>query len=176
MFRSKKEDGQAKEQTEQQKNIASNAYRLLHNWRTPPGSQKDGTYNGEAMIVWLENVKEICRESGHLDVGLSMVGQVFIHVPSDPDGFWIHHSAAKVLNAKENKKIRDGYLTARINSRGAYFLYSRRRRKKACGKYRERAEDAEAHGYYRIASTMRELSAIYERDAEREASRDLYDE
>ena len=59
-FRSNKQDEPAKEPTEQQKkNIASRAYKLLHNWRTPPGSQKDGAYNGEPLTIWLEKIKEI---------------------------------------------------------------------------------------------------------------------
>ncbi|MBN1235998.1 MAG: hypothetical protein JW999_08110 [Methanotrichaceae archaeon] len=176
VFRSNKEDSQVEEPTEKKKNIASLAYSLLHNWRTPPGSQKDGTYNGEAMEYWLGRVKEICRESEHLDIGLSTAGQVFIHIPSDPDGFWMHHSAAKVLNAKENKRIRDGYLIARINSRGGYFSTAGENERKLAAEYRERAEEAEAHGYHRLAATMRELSAIYQRDAEREETRTLYDE
>jgi len=176
VFRSTKEDDQAKEQTEQQKNIASSAYDLLHNWRTPPGCQKDGTFNGEALTVWLEKVNEICGDSGHLEVGLSRVGQVLIHIPPDPDGFWINHSAARVLNLKENKKTRDGFFTGVINARGAHIGTAGDGERKLAAKYRERAEETEAYGYHRLASTIRELAAAYERDAEREESRDLYDE
>ena len=48
-FRSKKEDRPVEEPTEQQKLNGANAYRLLHNWKTPPGSQEDGTYDGDAL-------------------------------------------------------------------------------------------------------------------------------
>jgi hypothetical protein len=173
-FRSNKQDSPVEEPTEQQKNIASRAYNLLHYWRTPPGSQKDGAYNGETVEHWLGRVKEICLESGHLDVGLSMAGQVFVHVPSDPNGFWMDHSAAKILNSKDNQKIRDGYFAAMINSRGGHFSTAGDEERKLAEKYQKRAEEAEIHGYYRLATTMRDLAESYERDAEREESRDLY--
>jgi hypothetical protein len=122
VFRSKKEDNPVEEPVEQQKNLAANAYSLLHNWRTPPGSQKDGTFNGDALMAWLEKIKEICHESGHLEVGLSMVGQVLIHAPPDLNGFWMHHSAAIALDAKDVKEMRDGFQTALINARGVYYF------------------------------------------------------
>ena len=119
VFRSTIENRPIEKLTEQQKNIAASAYRLLHNWRSPPGSQKDGAFDGDALNAWLEKVKEIANESGHLNVSLSVIGQVLIHTPPDPNGLWIHQSAARVLNAKENKNMRNGIYTAAISSRGS---------------------------------------------------------
>ncbi len=42
-------------------------------------------------------------------------------------------------------------------------------------KYRDQAEKLEPHGYPRLADALRELAVSYERDAERLASRDLFD-
>jgi hypothetical protein len=176
IFRSRKEDRLPKEPTEQEMNIASNSYRLLHGWRTPPGTQKDGSYNGDALMTWLEKVKEICRESGHLEVGLSMVGQVLIHVPFDPDGFLIHHSAAKALDARDAKEMRNGFQSATIASRGVYWCTGGEEERKIAAKYRSRADAVEAQGYHRFADTFRDLAAFYEREAEWEASKNLFDE
>ena len=75
----------------------------------PPGSQADGTYNGDALTAWLEDVKAACVESGHLEIALSMVGHVLIHTPPDPDGaLWLHRAAATALNAKDTGDMRDG--------------------------------------------------------------------
>jgi hypothetical protein len=75
VFRSTKEDRPVEEPTEQQKNIATNAYRLLSEWRTPPGSQRGGAYDGDALTAWLEAVKAACAESGHVEIALSRVGR-----------------------------------------------------------------------------------------------------
>jgi len=100
LFRSKNEKQTTEEPTEQTKRIATNAYRLLSEWRTSPGCLQDGSYDGDALAVWLEAVKKECTETGHFDIAMSMVGQVLIYTPADPDGVWIHRSAAKELIKK----------------------------------------------------------------------------
>lgn len=177
VFRSKKEQRPVEEPTEQQKNIATNAYRLLREWRTPPGSQKDGAYNGDALTAWLEDVKAACIESGHLEIALSMVGHVLIYTPPDPDGLWLHHSAATALNAKDANDMRDGFRTEIFNSRGVHWIDPEgREERELAKKYRAQAEEVETRGYHRLASTLRELAASYERDAELQALRDSFDE
>lgn len=176
VFRSKKEERTVEESTEHQKNIATNAYRLLREWKTPPGSQKDGTFNGDALTAWLEEVKAACMESGHLEVALTMVGHVLIYTPPDPDGLWLHHSAAEALNAKDANDMRDGFRTELFNSRGVHSWTAGREERELAEKYRTQADEVEAHGYYRLASSLRELADSYERDAERQASGDPFDD
>ncbi|MCL5125196.1 MAG: hypothetical protein M1511_11985 [Deltaproteobacteria bacterium] len=176
VFRSNKEERPVQEPTEQQKNIATNAYRLLREWRTPPGSQEDGTFNGDVLTAWLGDVKAASVESGHLEIALSMVGHVLIHTPPDPDGLWLHHSAATALNAKDANDMRDGFRTELFNSRGVHSWTAGREERELAEKYRIQAEEVEAHSYHRLASSLRELAASYERDAERQASKDAFDD
>ncbi len=174
-FPSKKEDATVEEPTEQQKLNGANAYRLFHNWKTPPGSQRDGTYSGDNLIAWLENAKKICRESGHLDIALTMIGQVLFNAPPDPNGFWINCSVANALNAKDAQKMRNGFQTAVIASRGVYNCTGGEDERNLAQKYRMRAEETDARKFHRLAETFRDISAFYEQEAEREASRDKYD-
>lgn len=177
VFQSKEEEERSVEEpTEQQENIARNAYRLLSEWRMPPGSQKDGTFNGDALTPWLEDVKAACVESGHLEIALSMVGHVLIHTPPDPDGLWIHHSAATALNAKDANDMRDGFQTELFNSRGVHGFTAGREEGELAEKYRRQADEIESRSYHRLASSLRDLAASYERDAERDASRDPFDD
>jgi len=177
VFQSKKEDLPVEESTGQQKSLATNAYHLLSGWSTPPGSHKDGTFNGDALTAWLEDVKMACAESGHLEIALSMFGHVLIHAPPDLDGLWIHHSVATVLNAKDANDIREGFRTELFNSRGAHFVDPKgREEQELVEKYRKQAEEVEYCSYHRLATTLRELATSYEHDAERQASRDFFDE
>jgi hypothetical protein len=177
VFRSKKEVHPVEEITEQQENIATNAYRLLREWRMPPGSQKYGTFNGDALIAWLEDVKLACVESGHLEISLSMVGHVLIHTPPDPDGLWLHHSAATALNAKDAGDMRDGFRATLFYSRGVQWVDPEGQgERELAEKYRTQAEEVEARGYHRLASSLRELAASYDRDAKRQASKDPFDD
>jgi hypothetical protein len=176
-FKSKNKERPIEEPTEQQKNIAQNAYRLLSEWRTPPGSQNDGTFNGDALTNWLKDVKTACAESGHLDIALSMVGRVLIHTPPDADGLWLHHSAAMALNDKDASEMRSGFRTALFNSRGAHWVDPEgKEERELANKYRIQAEEVDGRGYHRLASTLRKLADGYERDAERQAAEELFDD
>jgi hypothetical protein len=169
IFRSTKEERPAEEPTELQKSMAKNAYRLLREWRKPPGIHKDGTFSGDTLASWLEAVKEICTKSGHMEVASTMIGQVLIYAPPDPDGLWLHHSVAEILNAKESNDMRDGFRTALFNSRGVHWGSGGRAEHELAKKYMDKAEEVEAHGYQRLADSLRELAETYEREAELEA-------
>ncbi|WP_261305936.1 hypothetical protein [Paenibacillus andongensis] len=177
VFRSKfVKDTLKEELTEQQKDIATNAYRLLREWNTPPGNQIDGEFDGNALNLWFEHVKAACEESGHLEIALSMIGKVLIYSPPDPDGLWLHHSVAKMLNAKDVNDMRNGFTTELFNSRGAYWGSAGREERELAKKYFEMATEVDACGYQRLANALRLVAESYEREAEREELRDPFDE
>ncbi|MBA3390327.1 MAG: hypothetical protein H0U02_13355 [Rubrobacter sp.] len=177
VFRSKNEERLSDEVTEESKHIAENAYLLLHEWRSPPGYREDNTYDGEALTAWLDAVKEECSETGHLEIAMTMVGHALIHVPADPDGLWIHRAAAAALNAKDAEDMRNGFRTELFNSRGVHWVdpTGKPERELASG-YRAQAEAVDDTGFYRLATMLRELARSYEREAERVASREPFDD
>lgn len=175
VFRSKKEERTTEEATEEGEKIATNAYRLLSEWRTPPGCQADGSYDGDTLSRWLDAVKKECSETGHLEIAMTMLGHSLIHVPPDPDGLWIHHSAAAALNAKDARDMRNGFRTELYNSRGAHWVDpTGKPERELADKYRAQAEAVEVAGYHRLATTLRELAESYERDAESVSSREHF--
>jgi hypothetical protein len=174
VFLSKTEERPVEEPTGKQKSIATNAYRLLDHWRTPPGIREDGTYNGDSLNEWLKYVKASCTKSGHLEIALTMVGNVLIHTPSDPDGLWIHQSAAAALNARDASRIREGFKNELFNSRGTYTFTSGREERQIAEKYRKQADEVETYGYHRLAISLRQLASVYDTQAEREATRDIF--
>jgi len=175
VFRSKNEDRPAKASSQREKDIASSAYRLLSQWRTPPGTHEGG-FDGDALATWLAAVKESCGQSGHLEIALLMAGHVLVYTPPDPDGLWIHHSAAAALNAQDAGDMRAGFRTELFNSRGVHGFTAGREERELAAKYRTQADEVESRGYHRLAATLRALADEYERDAEREEVRDPYDD
>jgi hypothetical protein len=72
--------------------------------------------------------------------------------------------------------MRNGFRNALFNSRGGYYVDPEgREERELASKYRNQAEKLESHGYHRLANSLRELAVAYERDAERLASRDIFD-
>lgn len=175
VFRSEKEEVPTTEASEEEKNVATNAYRLIHMWRTPPGRQRDGSFNGDALTTWLHKVKSPCVASGHLRIAISTVGHVLAYAPADPDGLWLHRSVATALNAKDADDMRKGFTAELFNMRGVHSWTAGKKERELAEKYRSQAEKVEAAGYHRLANTLRHLAASYERDAEHEASTDPFD-
>jgi hypothetical protein len=168
IYRSKKEDQPSKEPTEESKAIASNAWGLLHEWKTPPGSHKDETFSAEHFNDWLQRVITLCAESGHLEVALINIGEVLIHAPSDPDGLWIHQAVATALNDRDAEDMRDGFRTGTHNSRGFHWVDpTGKPENELAEQFRRKAEDVENAGFQRFAVTLRGLAESYEREAER---------
>ncbi|MFJ4493894.1 hypothetical protein [Pseudomonas atacamensis] len=168
IYRSNKEEQSPREHTEKSKEIATNAWRLLHKWKTPPGTLEDGTFSKERFTEWLRKVKEDCAESGHLEVALINVGEVLIHCPPDPDGLWIHRTVAAALNDREADDMRAGFKTGTYNSRGAHWVDpSGKPERELAEQFRSKAEDVENAGYQRFAVTLKALADGYDWEAER---------
>jgi hypothetical protein len=170
IFKSDREKGDEErpEPTEEERAIGLNAYRLLHGWGTVPGTDASGVISSELLKGWIDTVKGSLEESGHLAVGLQKAGEVFTHAPPAPDGLFMSHAVASVLNREDMAELRRGYEIAIYNSRGAHFVDpTGAPEKQLSATYRQKADAAENAGYHRLAVTLRSIADGYMRDAER---------
>ncbi len=171
VFRSDKKEKTEIQPTEQEQKIATNAYRLLHGWRTVPGKNSKGDFDGELFKKWLAEVIEKTKESGHYRVAMNQIGQVLPYAPQDSDGLWIHHIVAEALNEKEADAMRSGFTCEFFNQRGVHGFSAGEEERKLAAGFSAKADALEEKGYQRIATAVRELAKSYERDAAREAKR-----
>ena len=169
IYRSKKEPKPKEETTtEQDEAIEQNAWKLLREWRIPPGTQPDGTFLPDQFNQWLKQVRESCNESGHLEAAFEHVGQVLFHCRPDPTGLWIHHAVADALNDRGSEGMRVGYVNEVVNSRGAHYIDpTGKPERNIAQRYRQKAEDVENAGYQRFATGLRRIAKDYDREAER---------
>lgn len=167
-YRSEKITKEEYKPTPDDQKIALHIYDLLKEWRRPPGLQDDGTFNESNFTKWINEVVNMCTESGHLDVALVCIGNVLFYCPPDTDGFWINRVVADTLNQKEFEKMRNGFHSEILNSRGVYCVDpSAKPEKEFALKYKKQAEDTENAGYHRLANTLRSISEFYDKEAER---------
>ncbi|MBY3359310.1 hypothetical protein HFN97_15875 [Rhizobium laguerreae] len=156
----------SKEPTEQERRSASAAHRLLLSWRTPPGQKIADGFSAPDFNKWFEMFVEKAIARGYLDIGLSKLGQVLIHVPADRSGFWIDRAVAAELDASEYDPLRSGYRTGLFNARGAHWVDPTGAPERALAdKYRLQAEVAELEGFIRLAACVRTLAKDYEQQA-----------
>jgi hypothetical protein len=167
IYRPKDKELPEKEPSEHNKAIATNAWRLLNIWQTPPGTQADGSFSQDLFKQWLKQTKETCSKSGHLEIALIHVGQVLFYCPPDPQGLWIDAMAAEALNDIEHEIMRKGFTTEVRNSRGVHWVDpTGAPEREIADQYRDRANDIENAGFHRFAASLRKLAEYYDRDAE----------
>ncbi|HEY5959832.1 MAG TPA: hypothetical protein VIV60_24930, partial [Polyangiaceae bacterium] len=176
VFRPKNQETTKDPPSERTKALARNAYGLLNEWRTCPGRQDGGSLDAQAFTTWLQDVKRITSESGHLEVALNQIGHMLIHAPADPDGLWIHHVVASALNERSVEPMRSGFTTAIYNSRGMHEFSAGKEERALAETNRRKADALDQNGYSRFATVMREFAAAYDREAEREATRDGFED
>lgn len=176
IYRSKQEAKKSGEASAEKKRVAEVGYRLLRNWKRPPGKNDDGTFDPAALKSWLTEVREICGKSGHLEVAEIHLGHVLKYAPADPSGLWIHKGAAEVLNQPQAEEMRSGYHSEWFNERGAHFDSRGAEELKLTECFKKLASEIETEGFMLLAATLRALAKGYERDAARDAAGDWMNE
>jgi hypothetical protein len=177
VFRSKNaSEDDCVEPDEHKKHLATNAYKLLIEWKRCPGTQDDESFSVELFNAWLNQARKLTEESGHAEVAQIQIGHVLTCAPPDPDGMWIHHAVAAALNLRDTREMRSGFTTQIRNNRGVYFFTHGEEERKLASDNRKRAEEIDSKGYTRFATAMRELAEQYEKQAEREANRDPFED
>lgn len=152
---------------EGKKNLATNAWRLLQNWKLPPG-MKDGVFNAEDFIDWVVAVKAKAKEVKRYEITMQEIGKVFYYYPESDGGLWLPKEVAEVIDGKDSEDIRVGYALEIYNSRGVHTIDPEGKPEIALSeKWKERAEVAENEGYPRFGAKLREVSVSYVREAHR---------
>ena len=147
-------------------NVATNAYRLLNQWKLVPGLS-NGIIDKEKLNNWYVQMIDICKKSDRLEAGLSNFGKVLYHSPKDKSGFWIDKNVAEILNRDDADIIRSGFHTEAFNSLGVINYDSEGSVFESLAKeYEEKAISADTEGFYRLAKEMRKLADTYKYEAE----------
>lgn len=174
VFRSKNDEEEDVEPDEQKQKRWRNAYNLLREWKRCPGTLPDGTLDVDAFNDWINEARKITEETGHWEVAQTQIGHILTHAPAVPDGLWIHEAVAKVLNGRDTKEMRSGFTTELFNQRGVYSHTAGREERELAQLNHDKAKALRSKGYSRFADAMREFAEGYERQAEREAERDIF--
>lgn len=146
--------------------LATNAYRLLDAWDTPPGLV-DGLMDGGALHAWLDRATELLAERGRLEVGLQQIGQVLGHTPPDADGTWPGLVVRDLIEDRQLDHVETGLYLHIVNGRG---VTSRGvedggdQERQLASDFRMKAEGV-ADVAPRLARLFRRVAGTYQRDA-----------
>ncbi len=172
IYRSENEDSESAETiSEEKKRIADNAYRLLYDWKTVPGTQQDETVDEGILLKWANEARNFCKESGHIGICDDHIGQVLAHAPGEKaDGSWPCVSVRNVIEKVASSSLEDGFVVGIFNKRGTVTksVYEGGRQERALSKeYAEYARKSEIE-WPRTAVALRRVADHYEDYAKRE--------
>jgi transcriptional regulator with XRE-family HTH domain len=169
----KEESDSAEPPTEKQKAKTESAYELLYNWRTIPGTREDGAVDEQILLNWVNQSREICRETDHLEVCDVKIGELLAHAPEEADGSWPCIPVRDVIEEIGSNALEEGFEVGIFNKRGTVtrsLFEGGEQERELAKKYKSYAE-ACAIEWPRTASVLRQLAKSYEQYARREDER-----
>jgi hypothetical protein len=99
--------------------MASNAYRLLDEWRVVPGSDGPGAeVEGGRLGEWLEEARRLLSEVDRAEIGDLYIGHILAHSNEDPDGTWPTLPVRDAIQRLGVDEIDRGVRTEKYNMRG----------------------------------------------------------
>lgn len=121
LYRPKTQEGDQGEgtPTEAERNVAGNAWHLLHEWKRLPGTvEETQAIDFDVLVAWVTRARDLLREADLLEVGESQIGQVLAHAQADEDGTWPVRAVRDFLEAHGSKYVLGGFSMGAYNKRG----------------------------------------------------------
>ncbi len=175
IFRSTNERESDSDSPEERQRMASHGYRLLMNWNRVPGRQADGSIDEEQLLRWLESARSLCRDSGHLEVADSKIGEMLASWPKpEVEGeIWPCEEICDAIEEVASDDLDHGFQIGTLNSRGVVGrspLIGGEPERQEAAKYRRWAEFCDVD-WPRTAASLRRVADSYDLDAQREDAR-----
>ncbi|HEY7326646.1 MAG TPA: helix-turn-helix transcriptional regulator [Gemmataceae bacterium] len=171
VFRSRNEPRDEKrEYSAEEKAKAENAYRLLTSWHVLPGSREDREIDPEELTAWVRRARELCKESGRLEICDSRIGELLAYAPQEEDESWPCIPVRDVLEEVGSDEILHGFQIGIFNKRGMYSKSPTEggaQERALAERYRKYAQASEVE-WPRVAASLRRVAEGYEADARRE--------
>ncbi len=168
IYKPKNRKGDKKVKRQIDAEIASHAWKLLHEWKRPPGLNDDDSFDPEKYRLWIQKAIKLCTESDRIDIAMIHIGQVLFYSPKDPSGLWIVKAVASSLDDANAEEMRNGFTQQVYNSRGVHWVDpSGAPEKELALEWRNKADEIESEGLVRFASKLKQLADSYDREADR---------
>ena len=98
--------------------LASAAYALLDQTKLIPGTNSEGHIATHALMRWVTDVRDLCREHGRIAVGDQQVGQWLSRASSEDDTHWPCRPVCEALEAIASEDMAAGFEIGVFNGRG----------------------------------------------------------
>jgi hypothetical protein len=185
-----KNDEKHREHSEQNERMASNAFRLLSQWKIVPGleelqSEKEiegdiqfpkGKANEGKLFAWVKEARKLAKECDRIEVCDIQLGHVLAYSPSDQNGNWPCEPVRNLIEEMSSTDLEQGIITGVYNKRGVYCREKGGdQERELSAKFKQYAQQVSSK-WPRTAAMLNHIAESYERDARREDERDAFEE
>ena len=164
-------EGEEPSEVSQQDRIrATSGYSVLESWRTIPGRENHGGVDGVRLRRWMECAILALERAGRVKIGHRMIGQMLSGGLQDRDGTWPCEPIRQLIEELRSRHLEQGFCRGVYNSCGVVM------KDPSAGGASERALAERYEGFAaairgacpRTAGMLRDIGALYRRDASRE--------
>lgn len=103
--------------SDEEKAIASHAFRLLQSWNIVPGATET-EIDATVLTSWVAEAHRLAQEADREAVGDQYIGHALSFCKAAPDGVWPDVPVRSIIEEMNNRNIETGILIAVHNSRG----------------------------------------------------------
>lgn len=147
---------------------ASNAYHLLDRIRRIPGTDVSGQIDTNALVSWILEVRQRCKDLGRLDIADQRIGQLLSHSPAETTGLWPCIPVCQAIEQIGSRDLGEGFRVGAYNSRGVHWRQHGGEQERALAKrYRGWSEEV-LFEFPFVSSVLEDIAKGYDREASRE--------
>lgn len=177
IYKSKKEIFVDSVSDDRKQELVTNVWRLLSEWETPPGLDASGGFDESELEVWIDKVKLISLETGHIEVTLQKIGEILFYALEDGSAYLSKRKVLSILENRDHVNMREGFSMQIYNSRGAHWVDPTGKPEfELAEKWNKQAKIIEQEGFTLFANTLYGVSESFRRDGERVLDENSSDE
>lgn len=158
------------EALENAKTIATQAFHVFEDWSRIPGSDDDGTIDGERLSAWVKRARTASAEARRGTIADYRIGVILSAAPRTAGQAWPPEPVRDVIEAVANDDIDQGFVIGRFNRRGVTTRMPNDggdQERDLASRYRADAK-ASALLWPRTRAVLEQIAKGYEADAVRE--------
>jgi hypothetical protein len=149
---------------------AQTAHDLLESWRIVPGTLDDRMIDRAALGHWVSEARQLLSESGRLEVGDTLIGQVLYYGPRTPGALWPAEEIREIIEQAASVHLENGFRVEAYNSRGVMLrglTEGGMQDRLLAEEYRKHATSA-AVSWPRTSALLKRIAKSFEQDARRQ--------
>jgi hypothetical protein len=179
IYRGEDEENTIKEVSAQDKFMAEQAYYLLKNTMTVPGTKDDGTIDYVALKEWVQKSRELAKTAKRTMLCDQHIGELLSYSPQGPDGTWPCVEVCRIVEEIQSKHLETGFIIGKTNQRGVVTRGKGGGQEWALSKGFKESADKLRINWPRTANLLDIISKDYENEAkawDAEAKREEFDD